>query len=399
MPNSLFTATLADIEYDDVVAFCNEQLPESVNLDYKRDMPAGEKLAKTISSFANTFGGIVVIGVDEDDQSRPRVPSDGLAFEPKLEERVWSVVTDHIYPPVLPEVRVCPPVNDRTFVVVRVPQSATTPHAVRHNTSVYLRTGNITKPEALERLATVSEVEWLRDRRKKSEALRAEVVARMLGRMEALRRLNGVTAEKAKVDVCVGPKYPAGPLFSLAELAEFRRASLMYSDTFTNQNRAHEGFVSSYITPEDVETYVETNIFGFVFESTGLYAPNSDDEPGVVHLESVLDAMADTLRFASKIAKHRGFWGVWQIDVRLRGLEGSRLAPIGRRFSVSPSRQLDDVLQFTVDIPASAWRDDGELISRIGDVATAVVWSFGWTIDGSMVAAQLKESSAWRASG
>lgn len=398
MPKSLFTTTLADIEYDDVVAFCNEQLPESVNLDYKREMPAGEKLAKTISSFANTFGGIVVIGVDEDDQSRPKLPPTGLAFEPKLEERVWSVVTDHIYPPVLPEVRVCPPVNDRTFVVVRVSQSATTPHAVRHNTSVFLRTGNITKPEALERLATVSEVDWLRDRRTKSEALRAEVVGRMRGRMEALRRLNGVTAEKAKVDICLGPKYPIGPLFSLAELAEFRRGSLMYSDTFTSQNRAHESIVSSYITSDDVETYVETNIFGFVFESTGLYAMNSD-ETGVVHLDSVLDAMADTLRFASKIAKHRGFWGIWQIDVQLRGLEGSRLAPIGRRFSLSPSRQLDDVLRFTADVPAAAWRDDGELMARIADVAAAVAWSFGWTIDGSVVAAQLKESSAWRASG
>ena len=37
-------------------------------LDYKRDFP--RKLEKTISAMANTFGGIVLIGVEEDDQSK-----------------------------------------------------------------------------------------------------------------------------------------------------------------------------------------------------------------------------------------------------------------------------------------------------------------------------------------
>jgi predicted HTH transcriptional regulator len=147
MGKSPFTAPLAALEFADVVAFCEQGLPESINLDYKVQMTAAEKLAKTVSSFANTFGGLIVLGVDEDAASKPNPPFDGLPFEPKLEERVWSILMEHVYPPVFPEVHVCSPMNDRTFVLIRVAQSTTTPHAIRHNTAVYLRTGNISKPE------------------------------------------------------------------------------------------------------------------------------------------------------------------------------------------------------------------------------------------------------------
>src|SRR5262249_25059601 len=163
---------------NDVVAFCEQGLPESINLDYKREMTAPEKLAKTVSSLANTFGGVILLGVDEDDASRPKPPFDGLEFEPKIEERIWSILIEHIYPPVLPEVHVCPPEANRTFVVIRVAQSATPPHAIRHNTSVYLRTGNISKPELLERLATMEELPWLREQRRRSEELKARIIQR-----------------------------------------------------------------------------------------------------------------------------------------------------------------------------------------------------------------------------
>jgi predicted HTH transcriptional regulator len=150
VPKSLFTASLSEIVFSDVVAFCEQDLPESVNLDYKVEITAAEKLAKTVTSFANTFGGLIIIGIDEDDSSRPKRPFEGLLFEPKIEERVWSILIEHVYPPVLPEVHVCAPDDGRTFVLIRVPQSATTPHAIRHNTLAYLRTGNISKPELLE---------------------------------------------------------------------------------------------------------------------------------------------------------------------------------------------------------------------------------------------------------
>ncbi len=67
----LFTKDITQITYEDVFIFCNQRLPESVHLDYKRDFP--RNLEKTIAAFANTMGGLVIIGV-EDDDGKPKLP-------------------------------------------------------------------------------------------------------------------------------------------------------------------------------------------------------------------------------------------------------------------------------------------------------------------------------------
>lgn len=158
---SIFTKPILEISYQDVIAFCQQGIGESVNLDYKKDFPSSG-LEKTISAFANSFGGVILIGV-EDEDSKPKPPFEGIEYKDRLEERVWNIIVDNIYPPVFPEIRVCPPCNNKTFVTIRVPQSNETPHAIYNNTQVYVRTGNRNKPEDL---ATVEQIEWLRNRRR-----------------------------------------------------------------------------------------------------------------------------------------------------------------------------------------------------------------------------------------
>ena len=59
----LFTKEITKITFEDVVNFCKEQMPESINLDYKEDFP--RHLEKTISAFANTMGGLIILGVED----------------------------------------------------------------------------------------------------------------------------------------------------------------------------------------------------------------------------------------------------------------------------------------------------------------------------------------------
>jgi len=67
----LYTKTIERITFEDVVNFCAERHRESTYLDYKRQID--NSLAKTIAAMANTWGGLVIIGV-EDEDSRPRHP-------------------------------------------------------------------------------------------------------------------------------------------------------------------------------------------------------------------------------------------------------------------------------------------------------------------------------------
>jgi hypothetical protein len=84
---------------------------------------------------------------------------------------------------VFPEIQICKnKTRNKALVVIRVPQSHQTPHAISKNTRVYLRTRDINKPEEL---ATIEQIIWLTDHRHNSIALRENLYQQAERRYEA----------------------------------------------------------------------------------------------------------------------------------------------------------------------------------------------------------------------
>src|SRR5579862_6549754 len=92
---TIFGKALADVEFKDVVDFCNRSIPEGMNIDYKVDLK--DSIAKTIAAFANTNGGYLVVGVSEEDE-KPKPPFDGMEWRESLALDVTNIVVDSIYP-------------------------------------------------------------------------------------------------------------------------------------------------------------------------------------------------------------------------------------------------------------------------------------------------------------
>ena len=67
---------------------------ESKMVEFKRELPSGEQIAKTVVAFSNTSGGRLFIGID-DKGKVSGVDSDGL-FE--IQDRVVSIIFDRCYP-------------------------------------------------------------------------------------------------------------------------------------------------------------------------------------------------------------------------------------------------------------------------------------------------------------
>lgn len=177
----LYKKQIDQISWEDVVNFCDQRTSENAYLDYKESFP--KNLAKSISAFANTLGGIIIIGVKEDEESKPVLPILGIPFEKGLSEKVTNIVLDNITPPVFPEIQVC--LNkDKTkaLVVIRIPQSSDTPHAISGNTQVYIRTGNLNHPESL---ATLDKIFWLDNQRMKSTELKDKLIKDSFNRFDA----------------------------------------------------------------------------------------------------------------------------------------------------------------------------------------------------------------------
>ncbi len=76
------------------------QLGESKILELKSELPQHDQIAKTIVSFANTSGGKLVLGVDDQRQVVGLNEDDTLA----LQDRITAIIFDRCYPAILPEI-------------------------------------------------------------------------------------------------------------------------------------------------------------------------------------------------------------------------------------------------------------------------------------------------------
>ena len=100
------------------------QQPEGKTLEFKRDLSSPRNLLKTLVAFANSAGGRLVIGVDDDRQLV------GVADPLDDEERICNLIADSIAPRLVPNVELLS-VGDRTLLAVEVFPSSSRPHYLK----------------------------------------------------------------------------------------------------------------------------------------------------------------------------------------------------------------------------------------------------------------------------
>jgi Putative DNA-binding domain len=121
--------------------------PQNPVLEFNGLEPVASQVRATVVStvalmlFANTYGGTILISVDETSTGAAVLPVHGLDLRPGLREHVLQIALDNIYPPLVPDVHVIPikssatiAAADRAVIVVRVHESDDAPHAVEERT-------------------------------------------------------------------------------------------------------------------------------------------------------------------------------------------------------------------------------------------------------------------------
>ncbi len=99
---------------------------EGFEMEFKRKVSSPKKIAKTLSSFANTQGGIILFGVDDDGTIV------GVESEKTELDLLNEAAQTYCDPPVDTDVRIIP-YNHRDIIVVMVEESSEKPHAVVTN--------------------------------------------------------------------------------------------------------------------------------------------------------------------------------------------------------------------------------------------------------------------------
>lgn len=126
---------LEKITFADIERIVQEKWPEGKTVDYKRDAYGGKdddkkELLKDVSSFANTLGGDIFIGVDEDKGTPTNIPGITLPDVDKEKLRLEGIIRQGLEPRIEFGLHHVDTPTSTTVLVIRVRESLLSPHRV-----------------------------------------------------------------------------------------------------------------------------------------------------------------------------------------------------------------------------------------------------------------------------
>ena len=255
----MFTKSTTDITFSDVEDFCHE-FSEGVRVEYKQQIT--KNIPKIVSSFANTLGGIFIIGAETDQDNKVKFPIQGIPQRNGIEEQIQQSALTGIYPAVIPEVIICDvPNTDNVVVIIRVDESVQAPHAIENSTRVYIRVGSITQPYELQ-LAEIGRIEYMLKRREDSQLVTRQVLERTEKRATPLFLVNQPT-----LTVIIQPVFPYRPLISTADIYNFARENGLWENY---SSRVTGGVAGGFPPPTRADDYSgnywELNEYGIIYD-------------------------------------------------------------------------------------------------------------------------------------
>ncbi|MCE2434851.1 MAG: ATP-binding protein [Candidatus Latescibacteria bacterium] len=130
--------TLQDLEN-----MIKNEIQENIHLDYKRSsalLPKNsQEIAKDVSAFANSDGGCIIYGIEEDKHLPKRIDS-GVDHNIYTRERLEDVITSNISPRIegieISQIQLS---SDGSVYIVDIPKSSRGPHQARGSYRYYKR--------------------------------------------------------------------------------------------------------------------------------------------------------------------------------------------------------------------------------------------------------------------
>ena len=226
----MFTKPIDQITFEDVKSFC-DVWAEGVRVEYKKEI---RYIPKIVSSFANTHGGIFLIGVEVDQTNNmPICPIEGIPKDSGIEERIQQSALTGIFPGIIPEIKLVDvPNSNNVVVIVRVDESLQAPHAIKDVTQVYIRVGSITQPYEYKH-ANMDNIAYMFKRREDSQVVARQILERIEKKVSALEpahiridSLQQIYRELPKITVIAQPIFPYRPVIPIPDIYELCRERL-----------------------------------------------------------------------------------------------------------------------------------------------------------------------------
>ena len=360
---SIYTKPLSQLQTADLQELLQDRAIENVRLEFKREVASKEDTLKKLSSFANTFGGFMVVGASANSSDGRIDGLPGVEEENGYKQKLVDWCSAAVSPPMIVEVSdpvSIPGDNGRFCYVVSVPESDIAPHFLNGRKGIWIRTDEFsTRFEA--HLADERELRLMFDRRKLTLEQRKNLLARAKRRFDTYSArmhtdLGGTRAKSAaSLEFCVVPRYPVQTICEQAELRPIIVNNTVnwrggrFPRSVNNLVSQHESAIV-LLAAQDLTgmlSIFEVNVWGMLFYGTEI----EGSESGVsgIHIYRVVGCVLLFIRHASTMLKALGYSGPLLIETSLTAILGTQWihAPLGMQ-STERGSELDDEVAFSV---------------------------------------------------
>ncbi len=324
---------------EDIRAF---RQPEGLSIEYKGEVPRAKSLAKECCAFANTNGGLLVIGVRDPREGAAPTEFPGVPVNPDPIQKVEGMLINSVTPPVRYASKLVPMEGEnRCYVLLYVE-----PSGDLHQVSVddvgtfYRRVGSNSVPMGPYEI------------RQRIEAV-LETTRRLGERIE--KRLEELSDEYALAYTVVVPDAPfAGPTLDPAS-AQFRtqinalvpqltfstfepssrgcRSAFQPEGVLTEVSVGRDGlceFVDSRVTNNPAEPYEFLDRGSYSQQSLGLvyrarHSPNPDIGGHLLWIERLLSSLGEFLKLSCNALRLMGYEGRVNVTTTVRPTPHSSL--------------------------------------------------------------------------
>lgn len=370
----MFTGDLERKTYADVESFLVEKIPEGLRLDYKRKVT--DKIERTIAAMANSEGGVIVIGVDEEEgkTGKPKLPPAGIELAGQA-ERVQSKAYQAIHEPITAlDLGTFPFPDDgeRGVLVVRVHPSERAPHAVDQSSTILRRVGAQAMKEGgdLDAPMHLDRIGWLFERRQRNQQL----IDAAMERYESLLLSEPPPEGQYRFDIVAYPAVAHAEPLTVRDLRAFTKLRGRRQFWLSHPRTVSGGLVSNPDSP-DFPTRSYCDVTGLTAYTATWPFEDNFGEPQRTFGGWWFAPSLSLLEWVGLAGKESGRGGTIRVRARLQGVRGiqillQQLDTIERYAGHPPS------LQDEVTATASASVDDlasdprpcvAELISQLAE--------------------------------
>lgn len=384
----MFSKSVSSITTDDLQLLLDEEAVENIRLEFKQEIPSKSETLKKLSSFANTFGGYLVIGVVEDGTNGTisRIP--GVDVENGFKQKVISWCFEGISAPLNVEISdpiPSPQYQNKVCYVIYVSESDLAPHFINGRKGCYVRTDEHSQRfEA--KLATQDEFLSMLERRQKIHARKEQILDRSRNRFNAYvdakySELGGVEdGIGARFSLSIVPRFPATAIATQLEiLRTIEQTRIDWRQV--GFPRAREGTITQndsavVLMPASGFSILEFNVWGLMFYATEIQ--KQEHVYNGIHLYQFLGNVCAFLKHAKLLMDAYGVMSDMTIELKFDGIRGIPWIYFEHNNAVKgPSSLLDDSILIKLDISAADVRErtDGLAMDLLDNILFSMNWS------------------------